>query len=167
MNCCVDWKSQEASLGSHLLWRYINLAFLNLPLKYTCFISRHRCHLICGTNQLIMSDHSGSCQQRFGAVSVGILSVQDALSMHWKMNWLIGTLRVGRSLMTRTAFLTMAFSSTSSLGMLGVRWYSVDTGFIRHGRSYNTCNMIDRPDGDDFLHARAAWTQNLKRKMMR
>ena len=94
---------------------------LESPSEIYLFISRHRCQLICGINQLIVSNHLGLCQRCFGVVSVGILSVQNALSMHWKMNWLIGTLRVGQSLMTRAAFLTMAFSSDSSLGMLGVR----------------------------------------------
>ncbi len=78
---------------------------------------------------------------RFAVVSVDILSVQSALSMHWKMNWLIGTLRVGQSLMTWAAFLTMAFSSVSSLGILGVGWNSVNAGFTQHGRSCCKCNM--------------------------
>ena len=162
IDCCVDWNSQEASLGSHLLWSYINPAFFNLPLKYTCFISRQRCQLICTRiNRLIMSDHSCSCQRQFPVVSVGILSVQDALSMHWKMNWLIGTLRVGWSLMTWAAFFTMASCSVSSLGILGVGWHSVDAGFTRNGHSNCKCNTSDRHDRDDFLCTGADLTRNL------
>jgi hypothetical protein len=62
-------------------------------------------------------------------------------------------LRVGWSLATWAAFFAMAFRFALSLGMLGVRWYSVDAGLIQQGQSYSQCNMSAWCDGDDILQA--------------
>ena len=75
------------------------------------------------------------------------------------------TLSVGWSLRTWEAILNMAFRLVLSLDMMGAGWYSVDAGFVRSGRSYGRCNMMDRSGRDVFLRDHTTSVRNLKRKM--